>query len=94
MSDALFGGHERDVAPVESSDPALGHLETADDAQDRRLTGPVGAEQRDALAAVYLEVDVEEHLHGPVGEVGVDHLQHRCVDAVDGALALLLLFFE
>ena len=81
-------------ARVIPGDAAFRYLEAADDAQDGRLPGPVGAEQCDALAAVDLEVDVEEHLHRPVGEVGVDHLQHGCVDALDGALSLLLLFFE
>ena len=39
------------------------------------LPGAVGAEQGEHLAAAHVEVDPEEHLHGPVGEVQVPHLQ-------------------
>ena len=82
------------LRPLRRTHAALGHLEPADAAQDRRLARAVRAEQRDALALVDLEVDVEEHLHRAVGEVGVDHLQHRRARAFGGALALLLLFLE
>ena len=59
----LLGRDVGDVAAVEPHDAALGDLEPADDAQDRRLARAVRAEQRDALAAVDLEVHVEQHLH-------------------------------
>ena len=78
-----------DVAAVEAHDAAFGDLEAADDAQDRRLAGAVRAEQRDALALVDLEVDVEQHLHRAVGEVDVRDLEHRGARALFGALALL-----
>ena len=91
---ALLGRDVRDVAAVEPHDAALGHLEPADDAQDRRLARAVRAEQRDALAPVDLEVDVEQHLHRAVGEVDVRDLEHRRARAFARALALLLLLFE
>ena len=63
-----------DRATVEPDDAAFGDPEPADDAQQRRLAGAVGAEQRERLALVHVEADVEQHLHLAVGEVEVAHL--------------------
>ena len=51
------------IAPLARLDEAGDRLE------QRRLAGAVGAEQRDDLALVDLEVDVEEHLHAVVVHV-------------------------
>ena len=66
----LVGRGVGDVAPVEDHRALVGLDHPADGLQQRRLAGAVGAEQRDDLALVDLEVDVEEHLH-----VAVEHLQ-------------------
>ena len=73
----LLGRRVRDGAAVEPDDAARRRAEPGDDAQDRRLAGAVGAEQREHLALPHLEADVEEHLHRTVGEVDVGHLERR-----------------
>ena len=63
------------VAAVEH-DRAVRRLDQPRDAlQEGRLARAVGAEQRDDLALVDLEVDVEEHLHAVVTDVEVAHEQ-------------------
>ena len=52
-----------DVAAVEDDRALVGLDHAADGLEQRRLAGAVRAEQRDDLALVDLEVDVEEHLH-------------------------------
>ena len=92
---ALLGRDVRDVAAVEPHHAALGHLEAADDAQDRRLARAVRAEQRDALAPLDLEVDVEEHLHRAVGEVDVRDLEDAASRAFGSKrLRVLVLLLE
>ena len=63
-------------AAVEADDAAVGDAEPADRAQQRRLAGAVRAEQREHLALLHFEADVEEHLHRAVAEVEVVDLQH------------------
>ena len=75
----LLGRDVGDGAAVEPHDAASGVPRPGDDAQDRRLAGAVGAEQREHLAASDLEADVEQHLHRAVGEVDVGDLQGRDV---------------
>ena len=94
LAGTRFGRDVGDVAPVEPHDTALGNREPADDAQDRRLAGTVRAEQCNRLPVLHLEVDVEQHLDGPVGEVEVRDLQCRCHGAHSRALVELLLFLE
>ena len=45
--------------------PAVGSTSPEMALEQGRLPGAVGAEQRDDLALVDLEVDAEEHLHLP-----------------------------
>ena len=52
-----------DGATVEPDDAAVGIAEPADHAEQGRLPGAVGAEQRDHLALADVEIDVEQHLH-------------------------------
>ena len=59
----------RDVAPVEDDRALVGLDHPADGLEQRRLAGAVRAEQRDDLALVDLEVDVEQHLHAAVADV-------------------------
>ena len=67
----LVGRRVRHVAPVEH-DGAVRRLDqTGDRLQQRRLAGAVGAEQRDDLAFVDLEVHAEQHLHAVVVHVDV-----------------------
>src|SRR6202008_4997207 len=58
-----------DVVPVEEHLAGTGVDETGHRLQERRLAGAVGAEEGDDLAFVDLEVDTEEDLHRPVGDV-------------------------
>ena len=72
-----LGIGERDGAAVHADHAAVGEDEPADRAQQRRLAGAVGAEQREHFAALHLEVDVEEDLQRAVAHVEVVHLEHR-----------------
>ena len=73
----LLGRGVGDVPTVEAHDAARRSAEAGDGAQDRRLPRTVGAEQREHLAAMHLEADVEQHLDRPVGEVDVGDLERR-----------------
>ena len=57
--------------PSKTMAPSLRLLGAADGAQQRRLAGAVGAEQRDDLALLDVEVDAEQHLHAVVLDVDV-----------------------
>ena len=75
--DPQLGVGVGDRAAAQPDDAAFGDPESADDAQQRRLAGAVGAEQGERLAFVHVEPDVEQHLHLAVREVEVAHLEHR-----------------
>ena len=67
----LVGRGVGGVAPVEHDRPAVGGHHAGDGLQERRLAGAVGAEQRDDLALVDLEVHAEQHLDVVVAHVDV-----------------------
>ena len=75
----------RDVAAVEDDRAAVGLDDAADRLQQRALAGAVRAEQRDDLALLDVEVDVEQHL--PVVVAGVDAADEQ---QVGSALAPLV----
>ena len=62
--------------PSKMTVPLLAGTSPADRLEQRRLAGPVGAEQGDDLALVDLEVDVEQHLHVAVAHVQAPDEQH------------------
>jgi hypothetical protein len=60
-------GHVGDVTAVEF-DPAGARARLAEDRHhQRRLTGPVGADQRHDLAGVDIEIDALQRLDLPIG---------------------------
>src|SRR5208282_6610118 len=65
------GAIVRDDVMAGHRDAAAGRIDdAADDADQRRLAGPVRTEQRENLAVAYLQVDVLERLEaGGVGFV-------------------------
>ena len=84
---ALLGRDVGDRRAVQPHDAARRRAEPGDDAQDRRLARAVRAEQREHLAPLHLEADVEQDLDVAVGEVDVVDLDRRDVLGV-GLLAL------
>ena len=67
----LAGWGVGDVATVQEDRAEVGFGEPRDRSQQCGLAGAVGAEERDDLALRDLEVDVEEDLELPVGDVEV-----------------------
>ena len=92
--DPDLGIGERDGSAVHAHHAAIGHDEAADRLQQRGLAGAVGTEQGEHLAALHLEVDVEEDLDRSVGRVDVVDLEHRHVLGIGGDAPLLLLLVE
>ena len=76
-----LGGEERDRLVEQPHDPAVGEPEPADHPQQRRLARAVRTEHRQRLAAVDVDVHVEQHLHRAVAEVEVADLQQRLLGA-------------
>ena len=66
-----------DRATAQSDDAAARRAEAADDAQQCRLAGAVGAEKCEGLALLDLEAHVEQDLHRAVVEVEVVDLEGR-----------------
>src|SRR5439155_858725 len=54
----LVGGEAREGASVESHHARIGVIEAADDLEERRLAGPVRADDADQLARLHLEGEV------------------------------------
>src|SRR5213594_47284 len=54
----VVGGEAREGASVESHHARIGVIEAADDLEERRLAGPVRADDADQLACLHLEGDV------------------------------------
>ncbi len=81
MDDAQLGDlvrrHVGDVATVEQDGAARRLLGAADGAQQGRLAGAVGAEQRDDLALADVEVGAEQHLHTFVADIDATAEQER-----------------
>ena len=89
-----LGGEERDRLVEQPHDPALGEPEPADHPQQRRLARAVRAEHGQRLAAVDVDVHVEQHLHRAVAEVEVADLQQRRLGAAPFLGRAHPLFFE
>jgi hypothetical protein len=75
LVDDLLGLEVRAVGAEDTDDPPVGMVEPRHGPQQRALAGAVGPEQGHDLAFGHLEVDIEEHLLGPVEEVEVVDLQ-------------------
>ena len=74
--DAVRGG-ARHVDAVVADGPGRRAHEAGDGAQQRRLAGTVGADDRDGLAGADLDGYPVEHTDGAVARVEVDDLKHR-----------------
>ena len=67
----LVGWRVGDVAAVENDRTAVGFHHTADRLQQRALASAVGAQQRNDLAFLDVEVDAEQHLPAAVARVEI-----------------------
>src|SRR5205823_14411921 len=66
-----------DVTAVEGDGSSRRRLQAGDDAEQRRLARPVGADEGQRLAPVHVHGDPEQHLEVSVGEVDVLDAEHR-----------------
>ena len=82
-ADPPGGTSPGDVEPGVNDASPDGGLESRDRSQQRGLASAVRAEQGDDLAGIDGEIDIEQHLHGTVGDLKTFDRKHRCRFAVE-----------
>ena len=83
--DEHVGGGVVEDGAVEGDAAVVERLEAGDGPQRGGLAGAVGAEQRDDLAVVDVEVDVEVEVAEADPKVGVEHVRRRASGPAAGS---------
>ena len=82
--------HLGDVVPIDEHPAGIDVIKARDEVDDRRFAGACGADERDGLARLYIEIEVLQNVDGTViGErhvverhIALDRRQLRCIRCV------------